>query len=269
MTGHPNGNSLSQLLVRRETFIRALAAQPRDKRTLAADLDTSRSTVDRVVRECVNAGIVEQDGGVYELTLTGQCALEVFDRFERATRGVEDAHDLLAMLPADAPLDPVFLSGADVYTSTPELPDSVLQRLFESIENAGHLCGVAPVALAGQLRPYYEAATAGGTTVEMVIDTELFDRLLATPDSRAVIAEQLENDAVDIYRTPVPFGFGLWVTERDAGIVVYTDTGVGGIARNDHEGALAWATDLFESLRADATEVTLSSLGELTPDDAE
>ncbi|WP_396612123.1 helix-turn-helix transcriptional regulator [Haloferax sp. S1W] len=269
MTEKPNGEPLSQLLVRREAFIRALAEKARDKRALAADLDTSRSTVDRVVRELVNAGLVEQRDGDYRVTLTGRCALEVFDRYERATHGVEGARDLLAMLPPDAPLDPVFLTGARVYTSSPDIPDSVLQQMFASIENADRVSGIAPVALAGQLRPYYDAATAGGTAVEMIIDTELLDRLLRSPDSRVVIAEQLEKETVDIYRTTVPFGFGLWVTESEAGIVIYTNTGVGGIARNDNDAAVSWATDVCESLREEADRVTLSTLGESLSDDTE
>lgn len=266
VTRNPEPRELLQLLASRSTLLRALTERPRDKRTLAGDLDISRSTVDRAIRELVAAGVVRQQGRAYETTLTGRCALDAFEQCVRSLRGIEEARDLLSMLPLDAPLDPVFFKGATVHTSSPEIPDSVIQRLFTSIEDADRLYGIAPVALAGQLRPFYEAATAGGTTVEMVIADELFEKLLDAPDSRAVIVEQLQRDSVNIYRTEVPFRFGLWAVDDEAGIAVYTDTGIGGLALNDEVAAVGWAMGLFDSLRDEATLVTLSALDEESND---
>ncbi|ELZ91043.1 helix-turn-helix transcriptional regulator [Haloferax sulfurifontis] len=257
---------LSRLLVRRSSFVRALAERPRDKRGLADDLDASRSTVDRVVRDLLDAGLVERADGLYRLTCVGRCALGAYDECLDSLRGVKAAQDLLSMLPTDAPLDPAFLAGASVHTSTPDIPDSAIRELFSSVESAERVYGVAPVALVGQLRPFYETATEGGTVVEMIIADELFDRLAAAPDSHAVILDQLRHDSVTLYRAEVPFRFGLWVTESEAGIVVYTDTGVGGVARNDTEAAVEWATEQFEALRENAERLTLDSLDGV-PDD--
>ncbi|MGB9955931.1 helix-turn-helix transcriptional regulator [Haloferax prahovense] len=257
---------LSRLLMRRSSFVRSLAERPRDKRGLADDLDTSRSTVDRVVRELLDAGIAERSDGQYRLTCVGRRALDAYDECLDSLRGVHAARDLLSMLPADAPLDPAFLTGATVHTSTPNIPDSAIQELFSSIEHAERVYGVAPVALVGQLRPFYETATAGGTVVEMIIADELFDRLVAAPSSRTVIEDQLRHESVTLYRGSVPFRFGLWVTESEAGIVVYTDTGVGGVARNDTKAAVEWANEQFETLRENAERLTLDSLDEVTDD---
>ncbi|POG56558.1 helix-turn-helix transcriptional regulator [Haloferax marisrubri] len=253
---------LSRLLVRRSSFVRSLAERPRDKRELADDLDTSRSTVDRVVRDLLDAGVVERVEGRYQLTCVGRCALGAYDECLDSLRGVHAGRDLLSMLPADAPLELAFLTGATVHTSSPNIPDSAIRELFSSIESAEHVYGVAPVALVGQLRPFYETATAGGTVVEMIIDDELFDRLVAVPTSRAVIVDQIRHESVTLYRGKVPFRFGLWATESEAGVVVYTDTGVGGVARNDTEDAVEWANGQFETLRENAERLTLDSLDE-------
>ncbi|MFC7128277.1 helix-turn-helix transcriptional regulator [Haloferax chudinovii] len=266
MNGDETSAQLSRLLVRRSSFVRALAERPRDKRGLAADLDTSRSTVDRVVRDLLDAGFVERADGRYRLTCVGRCALGAYDECLDSLRGVQAARDLLSMLPTDAPLDPAFLAGASVHTSTPDIPDSAIRELFSSVESAERVYGVAPVALVGQLRPFYETATEGGTVVEMIIADELLDRLAAAPDSHAVITDQLRHESVTLYRGEAPFRFGLWVTESEAGVVVYTDTGVGGVARNDTEAAVEWATEQFEALRENAERLTLDSLDGV-PDD--
>ncbi|KAB1187990.1 MULTISPECIES: winged helix-turn-helix domain-containing protein [Haloferax] len=263
------GEELLDLLVHRSRFVEALAERPRDKRTLAEDLDTSRSTVDRVLRDLQRVGFVRKQQGDYELTVVGRCALESFERYERAIHGVSNAQDLLRMLPRDAPLDPALFAGARVFTSSPDIPDGVIQELFTSVEEGERLYGIAPVAITGQLEPFYDAATAGGTEVEMIVANELLRKLLDAPRSRAVMVEQLQKDAVNIYRAEIPFGFGLWAVDDEAGIVVYTDTGVGGLALNDDPEAISWVTDCFASLQDDAELVTLSSIGEQRSDDTE
>ncbi|MFC6794694.1 hypothetical protein ACFQFH_10570 [Halobaculum halobium] len=55
-------------------------------------------------------------------------------------------------------------------------------------------------------------------------------------------------------------------------MVVYTDTGVGGVAVNDDPTAVAWARERFDRARADAERVTPEAVldGRRTPDiDAE
>ena len=263
-----DGEELVSLLVERTDFFEALADGPHDKRTLADELDTSRSTIDRVLRTFVNTGIVHRLDSGYELTLPGRFALDAFDRYEQTIKGISDAQELLSMLPSDAPLDPAFLAGADVYTSSPDIPDAVVERLFTSIEDSETLYGIAPVAIEGQLEAFYEAATAGGTNVEMLVANELNEKLLESARSRAIIIENLQKDGVNVYRGEIPFGFGLWATDDEAGIVVYTDTGVGGVATNDNEAAISWVVELFESLQSEAEVVTLESILEEYPDDA-
>ncbi|KAB1198675.1 MULTISPECIES: winged helix-turn-helix domain-containing protein [Haloferax] len=265
--GVQQGAELLGLLVERANFLEVLADGPYDKRALADILGTSRSTVDRVIRTLVNAGVVHQRDNGYELTLSGRCALDAYERYEQTVRGLTNAQKLLSMLPSDAPLDPVVLSGARVYTSSPDIPDAVIEQLFASIQDSETLYGIAPVAIEGQLEAFYDAATAGGTAVEMLVANELNEKLLDSPRSRSVIIENLQKDEVNVYRGEIPFGFGLWATDDEAGIVVYTDTGVGGVATNDNEEAISWVVDTFESLQSESEAVTLESVLDEYPDD--
>ncbi|WP_411963969.1 helix-turn-helix transcriptional regulator [Haloferax sp. YSMS24] len=262
-----DGEELVSLLVERADFFEALADGPHDKRTLADELDTSRSTVDRVLRTFVNTGVARQSERGYELTLSGQCSLDAFDRYKRTVRGLTNAQGLLSMLPSDAPIDPVFFVGADVFTSSPDIPDAVIEQLFTSIQNSEVLYGIAPVAIEGQLEAFYDAATAGGTAVEMLVGDKLTEKLLESPRSRAVIIENIQKDEVNVYRGDIPFGFGLWATDGEAGIVVYTDTGVGGVATNDNEEAISWVVESFESLQSASNVLTLESILEDYPDE--
>lgn len=258
------GRRVEDVALSRESLLRAAALEPRTKRELTAAVDSSRSTVDRGVRELLDAGLVARRDGRYEATIAGECALEAVESFHRRMEEVGGAVDVLNHLPADTPLDSTFLDGADVHATTPEMPDGVLQRLFDSVEEASSLRGVAPTALSGHLAGFYDAATAGGARIEMVVDDDVLDRLVAVPQTRDVLRDQLRNDRVTISRADVPFTFGLWITETEAGVVVYTDTGVRGIIVNDGDEAYSWAEDRFDEVAAAGTEFTPDGI---EPDD--
>ncbi|WP_410766989.1 hypothetical protein [Haloferax sp. DFSO60] len=205
---------------------------------------------------------VNYRSGGYEVTLVGQCALTMYNNCEKTLKGVMNARELLSMLPPDASIDPVFFAEASIYTSTPEIPDGVINQLFESVEVSGEMYGIAPVALAGQMKAFYDAATAGGTQVEMIIDESLFDNLLRSPDTRQVMVNSIRREKTNIHLTDIPYGYGLWATDDEAGIVVYTDTGVGGIALNDTPESIAWVRSEFDKLLENSTLATLASIGE-------
>ncbi|ELZ32801.1 hypothetical protein C474_05995 [Halogeometricum pallidum JCM 14848] len=254
------GQSLEAVVTNREPMLRALVQGPLTKPELTEAVDSSRSTIDRAVRELVDAGLVRRADGRYEATLAGRSALDAVEAFHDRMRGVESAAGVLSHLGPDAPIDSDFLTGADVHVATPEMPDSVVQRLFDSVESATHLRGIAPVALSGHLRGFYEAARANDARVEMVINADVLDSLVATTSTRETLLAQLRDERVTILRGEVPFSFGLWLTETEAGVVVYSDTGVRGIIVNDTADACAWAETWFETLSTDARRLTPSGI---------
>ncbi|SFR55195.1 helix-turn-helix transcriptional regulator [Halogeometricum limi] len=248
--------SLEDVVLTREDVLRAVVLEPRDKRELTEAVESSRSTVDRAIRELRDAGLVKRVDGRYEATVAGGCSLDAAEQFHERIRDVGDAVAVLNQLPVDGPLDRRFLADADAYAATPEMPDGVVQQLFDSVRTAKRLRGIAPVVLSGHFEGFYEAATAGDTQVEMLISDSVVSQLVSTAATRAVFLEQLRDENVTISRAEIPFSFGLWVTEWEAGILVYTDTGVGGLLRNDSDEAVAWAESVFADLAADADRIT-------------
>jgi predicted transcriptional regulator len=251
-----DGRHVEAVVLSREGVLRAIVQEPRTKRDLTEVVSSSRSTVDRAIRELLDAGLVRQVDSEYEATMAAECALDAVETFHDRMRVVSDAVAALGHLPPDTPFDPTFLDGAEVQVTTPTMPDSVIQRLFESVESASHVRGIAPVVLSGHLQSFYEAAKGGEADIEMLIDGDVLDRMVASPNTRDILAAQLRDEQVTISRVDVPFSFGVWITEDEAGVVVYSDTGVRGIIVNDTEAAYAWAERWFENLSAEAAPLT-------------
>jgi len=250
---------VASVLAKRRDVLAALCDGPVRKRRLVDELGVPRTTLDRGVRELVDAGLAERvDGGV-RATAVGTRALSERDRYRARLDGLERGEPLFEALPDDTELDAQFLAGASVCRPDPSLPDGVVERLFESVRAADEVYGVAPAALSGHLDTFDAEATAGGAVPKMVVTPAVLEHLIEHRPER--FAADLREGAVEFLCAPVEIAFGVWIAAHDdrddeAGIVAYTDTGVGGVAVNDDPGAVDWARERFDRARSNAEPVT-------------
>ncbi|SHG79073.1 helix-turn-helix transcriptional regulator [Halobaculum gomorrense] len=254
-----DATEIAGVIAKRRDILAALRDGPVRKRTLVDELGVPRTTLDRSVRELSDAGLAERaDGGVRATTL-GRNALDAHDRYRARLDGLARGEPLFDALPEETPLDGRFLAGASISEPDPNVPDGVVDRLFESVRNAEAVYGVAPAALTGHLDTFDDEATAGGAVPRMVVTPAVLDHLIDRRGER--LAADLREGAFEFFCAPLEITFGLWVAAHDdgddeAGIVVYTDTGVGGVAVNDAAEAVAWARERFERAREDAERIT-------------
>jgi hypothetical protein len=156
----------------------------------------------------------------------------------------------------------VFLRGARVVESEPYAPDGVVAELLESVRNAEVVRGVAPVAMTGHTDEFRTVATEGDGRLELVFAPAVFDHLAGAQTEG--LLDAIESPAVDFYLGEVPFSFGLWLADdREAGVVVYDETGIRGIIANDSEAAVRWARDQYERVARTASRVGVDDVGEV------
>ncbi|ELY98983.1 hypothetical protein C482_10516 [Natrialba chahannaoensis JCM 10990] len=115
---------LLTIVRRRESLLRRLAAGPTRPCTLTAELELSRSTIDRGISELQRAELIERttvDGQCqYRLTVAGDLALSSFEQLSDRLTQVTRRSELLAELPPSADLSWQIIDGATAVTpSTP------------------------------------------------------------------------------------------------------------------------------------------------------
>lgn len=253
-------HSLDIIVGKRQSFLESLEKNSKEKCELETDLDISRSTVDRGIRELSNAGLVTSTNSNYQLTLAGRTALIAAQQYHRRLQEIDSGRDLLSTLSSGIDIADVFLDGASYAQASPEIPDRIIRYLFDSIESADVFRGVSPVALAGYLDEFYTVTTANGTIVKHVVDEDVVETLLAAPELRSGFIKQAQHDRVSLLSGDISFNYGIWIVDDiEAGIVFYTDTGVRGIIINDNDAAIQWAHDQCESVMADATPIHQSA----------
>ncbi|MFB6194090.1 MAG: tetratricopeptide repeat protein [Halobaculum sp.] len=254
-TGH---EERMRLVRDRDGLITELAEEPLDPRTLEDRVDASRATINRALRELVEAGLVAEEGGEYGLTAGGRLAHDHYREYRRQWEGIDTAAALLSRLPADAPVSRALTDGCRVVESPAETPYLPEQRLVETLRSADRCRLVLPAVTDPTLiRELYEHVVTEGNAAEFVVDDSLRDRLFEEFPRR--IERMCETEGFELAVGEVPT-VGLLCTETDDGwtvtVVVYgTDGGVIGSIYNDTPAAVEWGRELFERVRDDATGV--------------
>lgn len=233
---------------RREQLLAALT-EPRHKRDLVEELDLSRSTLDRAVRELETLGLIERDHR-YVLTVTGRLVLERFDELLAEFDDIAAARQLLGALSRDAPMSVSMLRGAEVRRADQPTQPQVLDPVKELFDRAERIMGFS----VAETNPEFSEGPQGeldtdGVDLAVVYDRTLVEHLRA--DGR--LEPVMERERFDAHVHPdVPYGLGV-VTTADGEtvfLVVYDDDWtLRGLLVNDAPEACRWATDVFERYR--------------------
>ncbi|QLD86882.1 tetratricopeptide repeat protein [Natronomonas halophila] len=245
------GGEVVSLALRRRNVLDALR-EPRTKRELVDELDVSRSTVDRAVRELETAGLVDWDEGSYRLTAVGSALRAAVDRLLAVGEGVAAIADALPALPPDIDPPAALLADGTLHTASAEdhrLPGPIRTYLGE----AEAVQIVTPPATG----PPVLSATRelGSGSVDVVLDTAAVDSL---PERLPGITRWLAAaDRASAFAGDTPPVAVLVVETDDAEAVLLVGEDVDGLVAveaTDPE-AVAWGRELIATAIEGATPV--------------
>lgn len=244
----PSGREFERILFRRREVLGAITGGTGDKRELVEQLDIPRSTLDDVVRELSDAGLVSYVDGEWEPTTVGRCAAEIHEAYAERIAGLADAAAVLEASPG-ADIGAPMLDGCTVLDADGALLDRTVTAFVDRVRAATGLRGLVPQALAGPVPSIHEAVVGEPRmTTELVFHPTVYEELTELyPDQ---IGEALTNDRVRFYQASMAIDYGLWIADDEhAGVVVYGNGGVAGILINDTAAALDWAAETYERVR--------------------
>lgn len=247
MVYHGVEPELVAVINQRIELLEALA-EPHEKRDLTDELDLSRSTVNRAVRQLESLGLVTREGD-YHLTVAGRLVVDVFGEFTDALDDVVRIEALLSVLPADAPMALPMVRGAEVHWSSEAQPTEPVAVASEYLGSATRIRLLVPqITRPAVLDTIEQQVADDGTPGALVLSRAVVDylrerdgdwlaRLSALDSCRLRVADRLPY-ALGVLRHPD----GL-----HAGVVVYDSEGsVRGFLKNERLRAYAWASAVFD-----------------------
>lgn len=248
-------DELVSLLARRIEVLERLLDEPRTRPELVAELDISRSTVDRAVRELEGMGLVEFDDGAYEASLVGHLAHREYAELRQELVVLEEAADLLTTLPPDAPLDLSVLQGGEVVVAREPAPHVPGSRLPEFLRGADHLRTLSMAYTTPETGDVVaDRVQTGETSTEIVLEQDLYEYLM---DSGALDIDSLAEEPGFDVGLADDLPFGLIIADRgddtEVCLAVYgPDRTLEGIIINDTSAAISWAETVWDEYSAAA-----------------
>lgn len=259
MTGELPAGDVEALRSRFDV-IAAVRTTPRQKPALRSELNVSRSTIDRAVRELECAGLLTRGDDGYTVTLYGELLAERYETFVRDAAELANGRALLAALPREVSVHPDFLSGADVTQAGPPAGHHPITCFEKHLETAGRIRGL--------LHTISQASTPGllvdrcedGLVGEFVLGAGLTSH--ATPDVRER-TKTLCATGIDFYELEaVPYGLVIldeFETDDDPSVslFVYDESNeLLGTIVNDTPDAVVWAEARYREHRQRATAIS-------------
>ena len=249
MTGQSRG---AAVVARRRAVLRALS-EPMTKPELVGALESSRSTIDRAVSALREEQLVRKEGSRYSRTFAGREALAAYERFLDRFERLQAAQPVLEELDPAIEVDADVLDGATILAASQEAPLRPVEHGFSRIDGAETFQGIGPTVIPAYI-DLIMALLEAGADVELLFTEQVVDAL--TADYADGFADLREAENLAVFVTDAPLTTSVWTAWKPAetvsGLVTYAETGVRGIVTNNSEAMTDWATDVYETYRADA-----------------
>lgn len=251
-------------LLERRALVTALQDGATDKRSLVDELDVSRSTVSRALRDLQTQQLVERTNGTYRTTAYGDLLADEFESLLETASSAWRVRNVLEQIPTgELGFELRHLANAEFTTPTTANPTAPMERVVDLKRQAAHVRSLAAGRSPGALDAHREAAEASGHTFESVCSTGLVQWLVTEADRRDALTDLLDADGVAVYvydgDIPVPLG----ITEDVVFFGVESEEGAPvALVESTDDRVREWAEDTFESCRAAADALAPSDLDE-------
>lgn len=205
-------------LFRREAFLSRLSESPAEKPELIDDLDVSRSTVDRAIKELRTEGLVERREGGFDLTHYGDISLRCYEQFVRGVRTVRRSRESLKHLPPSIEIHPAFFRDGTIVSAREEDEREPAAFLRGLLEDAEELWTVTASPHFELISLAHRQVVEEGMRFNLIHSIDTVERLkLHYPD---VLESALRSGNLDLYSSDAVPPFGLMKAATDEETVV-------------------------------------------------
>ena len=242
----------------RRSVLAALCAEPARPSELCADIDATRTTIQRILAGFRERRWVVKHDGDYRATVTGRRVCKQYESLceevERAQRfGPFAAH----IGPKGDDLPAAALERGRLTVSEEGSPLAALSRFTEWLQSVeGTVHAISPVVA----RPFNEIGVellSGDTEIEFVIDSTVLERSKAQYE--ADLQFGADHDQMSIYVHETPLSIGIAFDDDSCCVAAYDDNNnIRALLETTDSEVFDWAASVFERHRE--RSVPLASL---------
>lgn len=228
-------------------IMQTLDERPADRRRLAEETDTPRSTLGRTLGELEEKGWIERGGHEYEVTTAGSLILEQFVPLIEALTVYHTLGDSIELLPfEDTDLEVEHLADAEFFEPTELDPTAPFEYGVEQLRGAETFRCVAQTAPPQYVRAIHEGVSTGRLAAECVLDSTYLDKLQGKPELMERWCDIAGGTSL-VRRSQKRIPFVLLVLDSTVHLWLCDEGGeTRGIVESEHPTVLSWANDTVD-----------------------
>jgi predicted transcriptional regulator len=248
-----NFTDILEVVLNRFSFMERLREQPSDKRTLVEELDYSRSTVDRALRNLEALELVEYVDGEYRLTPLGDTVTTGIDDLSETIELNLEYEPFLQWMPDDEfDLDPTSLRDAELVLPKPGDPYAVINRHVQRLETLEYGRFLLPYAGMHATEKAHEQIVEHGARCELVVASDVWTTFQDDPSYTPLIDEILDSGRVSVYRYDEAMPFALALFDDHVQIIADESEEPRALVEGDTLELRTWAETTFSAYKQGA-----------------
>lgn len=247
------------VVLQRWEVIDSLGEGAKDKRTLVENLDCSRSTVNRAVRELESMGLVEYVDGEYEVTALGETITVGFKEMMNTVELQLELEPFLQWMPEDEfDLDLHLLDDAELVLSEAGDPYRVINRHIKRLKTMDEGYFLIPYTGLHAAETAYERIVHQGAQCEIIVSPAVIDTFKTNPNYTEAIKEMTATGGLDIFQASTEIPFSLGVIDDRVQIIADEDEEPRALVEIDNPIVRNWAENTFKEYKQQTEPVEIA-----------
>ena len=234
----------------RSDLLGRLLDSPLDKRGLADELDVSRSTIDRAIRELETAGLIAYADGRFGLTPLGQTTTVGLFEFVDDIHLQQRLEPFLQWIPdGSIDFDLRLLADAKLLLPEPGDPWAMVNHHVDTIRETADNRSLLPVTGLHGFEVLHRKITAGDAKAAFVVEPKIAETFRSNPSYTPLYRELCDTDQfeVRIYDDEIPYYLG--VLDETVQIGVDEDGEPRAMVETENEAVVDWAVGVYEDYK--------------------
>ena len=251
------------VVLQRLPIIECVQDEPKDKRTLVEELDCSRSTVNRAVRELEALNVLTYSDGKYHITSIGELVVIGYTDLIETLEARIQLDPLLQWIPEDEfDLELSLLTDADIITAESGDPYAMINRHVEGLKSMEECWFLIPYTGMHAAETTYERIVNHGAQAGLIVQPSVAEVFQSNPQYTRVIQEMLATDGLRIFKYNEELPFAVGVLDDTVQILGDDDGEPRTLVETDNPAVRAWAKTMIEEYKDRSEPLELNTFAQ-------
>lgn len=253
-------NGIAETLCRRQSTLEKVVERPRDKRELTEELEIPRSTLDDIVRELEEYGLVEYIDGKWTSTCLGYMCHRFHQEYIGKLNNTTNGKDILNHINPYSDIDKVIVQNADFKGPHPNIGNNLVNYLANKISSSEFIRIATPKLTSGledEILGY--GMEKKGSSLVSTFPIGIYEWLHEKYYDDFYNYVSGQNTEALVCKEMLSFGIYIF-DEYETIIVIYADHGIGGLIINDSYTTFKWCRNKFNKIKNSSYSLKTSQI---------